>query len=570
MASWALWLACLALLVARALPSPRPSPRSTAPRTCVQPELITLRPRAGRRVQRQKTEREATAAAIRVGMAVCGCLAAAMAALTPPRLMDLSWLGTAPWLVWGSSVVTALFIGILASLLDVAGRTLASRAPDRWAMRLSGYVAFLVFTLYPPMRFLVGLINLVVRPFGGRIRFESPPPPLEELEKLLAAQAAGGQVDKGAPQLIRSIFELSDKRCKDVMVPRTEVVSVDVATPPAEILRLLGEEGHSRLPVFRDDVDRIIGVLHTPRLDPAAPANTPRLIVLADVVRPATFVPWMKPIGDLLREMQKKRIHMAIVVDEYGGFMGIVTLEDILEEIVGEIGDEFDVEKTVERPAEDGSFLVEAGLEVADFSRKRSASRCPRGTTRPWARFISSLAGAISRGGRALPIQRLAIHGAQQGRRPYRPALRIQPPQGRGSSRPAGQGRQAHPLGRWRHLDGTQPKLERRRPGRSSSTPASPIAALSALAVATRGAPWPWAAAAGVATLSLLLVMLLDRRTVWIAAGLGSALAGLYCGLLAWALWSRMGAVLGGLAGSVLAASAYVPLLRPPKDRDDL
>jgi putative hemolysin len=425
MASWALWLACLALLVARALIAAAESALyGTSDMRAA--ELITLRPRAGRRVQRQKTEREATAAAIRVGMAVCGCLAAAMAALTPPRLMDLSWLGSAPWLVWGSSVVTALFIGILASLLDVAGRTLASRAPDRWAMRLSGYVAFLVFTLYPPMRFLVGLINLVVRPFGGRIRFESPPPPLEELEKLLAAQAAGGQVDKGAPQLIRSIFELSDKRCRDVMVPRTEVVSVDVATPPAEILRLLGEEGHSRLPVFRDDVDRILGVLHTRDLIPLL--QHPELIVLADVVRPATFIPWMKPIGDLLREMQKKRIHMAIVVDEYGGFMGIITLEDILEEIVGEIRDEFDVEKKEIERQPDGSFLVESGLEVADFSEAFGFA-LPEGDYETLGGFISSLAGAIPEAGERFQFNgwQFTVHskeGARIGR------VRINRPKG--------------------------------------------------------------------------------------------------------------------------------------------
>lgn len=395
MPSWALWLACLALLLMRALIAAAESALyGTSDLRAA--ELVTLRPRAGRRVQRQKTEREATAAAIRVGMAVCGCLAAAIGALVPPRALDLTWLGAGPWLVWGSGLVTALLVGVLASLLDVMGRTLASRAPDRWAMRLSGAVALLVFTLYPVMRLLVGLVNVVVRPFGARIRFESPPPPLEELEKLLAAQAAGGQVDKGAPQLIRSIFELSDKRCRDVMVARTEVVSVDVATPPSEILRLLGEEGHSRLPVYRDDVDHIIGILHTRDLIPLL--QHPELIVLADVVRPATFVSWMKPIGDLLREMQKKRIHMAIVVDEYGGFMGVVTLEDILEQIVGEIRDEFDVEKKEIERQPDGSFLVEAGLEVGDFTETFGFA-LPEGDYETLGGFISSLAGAIPEAG---------------------------------------------------------------------------------------------------------------------------------------------------------------------------
>jgi CBS domain containing-hemolysin-like protein len=343
-------------------------------------------------VLRQKTEREATAAGIRVGMTTFGFLAAGLGALVQPRLLDLSRFGDSPWLSWGSALATALVVGLLASLLDVTARTIASSAPDRWAMRLSGLLSVLVFTLYPVMKLMVGAMNMAVRPFGGRIKFESPPPPLEELEKLLTAQAAGGEVDKGAPQLIRSIFELSDKRCRDVMVPRTEVVSVDVATPPVEILRLLGEEGHSRLPVYRDDVDHILGILHTRDLIPLL--QHPELIVLPDVIRPATYVPWMKPIGDLLRDMQKKRIHMAIVVDEYGGFMGVVTLEDILEQIVGAIGDEFDVEKKEIERQPDGSFLVDAAMEVADFT-KSFGFALPEGEYETLGGFISSLAGAI-------------------------------------------------------------------------------------------------------------------------------------------------------------------------------
>jgi CBS domain containing-hemolysin-like protein len=242
------------------------------------------------------------------------------------------------------------------------------------------------------MRVLLGVLNLVARTFGRTLRFEPPPPPLEELEKLLAAQAANNEVDKSAPQLIRSIFELSDKRCRDVMVPRTEVVTVDVSTEPTEVLRLLAEENHSRIPVYRDDVDHIVGVLHARDLIPLL--QHPELIVLQDVIRPANFVPWMKPIGDLLREMQKKRIHMAMVVDEYGGFMGIVTLEDILREIVGDIGDEFEVdEKQVEKQA-DGSFLVDASMEVEQFTLA-FGFELPEGDFDTLGGFLSSLAGHL-------------------------------------------------------------------------------------------------------------------------------------------------------------------------------
>jgi CBS domain containing-hemolysin-like protein len=224
------------------------------------------------------------------------------------------------------------------------------------------------------------------------VRFDAPPPPLEELEKLLAAQAAKATVDKSAPQLIRSIFELSDKTCRDVMVPRTEVVAVDITTAPDEILRILAEENHSRMPVYREDVDHIVGILHVRDLIPMM--QHPELIVLSDTIRPAQFVPWVKPIGDLLREMQRQKIHMAMVVDEYGGFMGIVTLEDILREIVGDIGDEFDVEvKQVEKQA-DGTFLVDASMHTVDFAVAFGFA-LPEGEYETLGGFLSSLAGSI-------------------------------------------------------------------------------------------------------------------------------------------------------------------------------
>jgi len=185
---------------------------------------------------------------------------------------------------------------------------------------------------------------------------------------------------------------LSDKTVRDVMVTRTEVVAVSVDIPPHEILQLIAEQNHSRIPVYKDDIDHIVGILHVRDLVPLMQA--PELIVLHDLIRPAVYVPWVKPIGDLLRELQRLRIHMAVVVDEYGGFMGIVTLEDILSQIVGHIGDEFTEEvKPFEKQA-DGSFLIDATLEPKDFA-KAFEMKLPEGEFETVGGFLSSLAGAI-------------------------------------------------------------------------------------------------------------------------------------------------------------------------------
>ncbi|MBJ6761125.1 HlyC/CorC family transporter [Myxococcaceae bacterium JPH2] len=391
MPTWTLWVACLALSYLRALVAAAESALYGTSDLSAQ-ELAKTHGRAGRRVLRHKTEREATATALRLGTLLSGFLAAAIGAFVPPRMLDFSRFGEAAWVPLATVCAGALFVGVLASLMEVTMRGLANGNPERWALRLSWLVSGLVTVLYPPMRLTLRLLNLGARTFGRTLRFEAPPPPLEELEKLLAAQAAKNEVDKSAPQLIRSIFELSDKRCRDVMVSRTEVVTVDITTTPDEVLRLLAEENHSRIPVFRDDVDHIVGVLHARDLIPLL--LHPELIVLQDIIRPAHFVPWMKPIGDLLRDMQKRKIHMAVVVDEYGGFMGVVTLEDILREIVGDIGDEFEVEeKQVEKLA-DGSFLVDAGMETDRFTQAFGFP-LPEGDFDTLGGYLSSLAGHL-------------------------------------------------------------------------------------------------------------------------------------------------------------------------------
>ena len=391
MPTWAMWVGCVGLIVLRGLLAAAESALYGTSDLRAK-ELAAVHPKRGSRVFRHKTNREATAASLRFGMVLSGFLAAAIGTLVPPRLLDFSRFGNSVWLSLLTPLSSAVFVGVLASLSDVTFRAAASSQPEGWALRLSGLVSLLVTTLYPLMRLMVAPLNVALRPFKARVGFEAPPPPLEELEKLLAAQAARNEVDQSAPQLIRSIFEMSDKTCRDVMVPRTEVVAIDITTPPAEILRVLAEENHSRMPVFKDDADHIVGILHVRDLIPMM--QHPELIVLPDILRPAHFVPWVKSIGDLLREMQRRKIHIAMVVDEYGGFSGIVTLEDILREIVGDIGDEFEVdEKTVEKQP-DGSWLVNAAMDTSEFTRAFSFS-LPEGEFETLGGFLSSIAGRI-------------------------------------------------------------------------------------------------------------------------------------------------------------------------------
>jgi putative hemolysin len=286
-----------------------------------------------------------------------------------------------------------LLAGFLSLALSSAGRALGARHGEPIALALARPARALAQVVSPVAR----AAALAVRPLVGSVgRYALPTPPLEELQRALAEYAAsvGTPSDRSTSELIQAVFEFRDKVARDVMVPRTEVVAVDVDTPVKEILRLLAEEGHSRLPVYRESLDQVVGTLHARDLVPLL--EHPELIVLRDLIRPPHFVPWSNPVDQLLRDMQKRHIHMAAVVDEYGGVMGICTLEDVLEEIVGEIGDEFEAEERrgVEAHA-DGTFTVRADTAVAEFNRATGASLPEGGDYETVGGFLNALAGAI-------------------------------------------------------------------------------------------------------------------------------------------------------------------------------
>ena len=194
----------------------------------------------------------------------------------------------------------------------------------------------IVWTLNSAANFVLKLLGIQPLSESERIHTE------EELRMLISEGRKSGAIDSTEHQLIEKIFEFNDKQVKEIMIPRNHMVAIDIDDPREKIFQIVTEEGYSRLPVYKGTIDNIIGVIYTKDLISAAEHR--QLIMLQDIIRPAFFVSSTKQIGNLLKEMQRKRVHMAIVVDEYGGVQGLITMEDIIEEIVGEIQDEYDIE----------------------------------------------------------------------------------------------------------------------------------------------------------------------------------------------------------------------------------
>jgi CBS domain containing-hemolysin-like protein len=262
-------------------------------------------------------------------------------------------------------------IGTMTVLLVVFGEvlpmTLAVEHPERYSAWVNRPVRWLSVFVWPFRVLLGGLATLTLRVVGSERKQGQPEISEEELRTLVDVGAREGVVDRTEREMIHKVFELEDTLVREVMVPRPDMFCLDLATPPPEILPLLREHLHSRVPVFDETVDQIVGVLYTKDLLPYLRGLPPDFDLRAHL-HPPYFVPESKRADALLREFQAKKLHLAIVVDEYGGTAGLVALEDLLEELVGEIRDEFDEEERLIQKLDATTYRVSGKLSIEELN----------------------------------------------------------------------------------------------------------------------------------------------------------------------------------------------------------
>jgi putative hemolysin len=265
----------------------------------------------------------------------------------------------------------AIAIGAMIFLLTVFGEvlpmTLAVEHPLRFSAWVNRPVAWLSVIMRPVRVGLGALTTVTLRIVGSERRQGQPEISEEELRTLVDVGAREGVVDRTEREMIHKVFELEDTLVREVMVPRPDMFCLDVTTEPAQVLPLLREQLHSRVPVYEETIDQIVGVLYTKDLLPYL-GGLPADFALRQHLHPPYFVPGSKRADALLREFQAKKLHLAIVVDEYGGTAGLVTLEDLLEELVGEIRDEYDEDERLIQRVPPRSFRVSGRLPIDELN----------------------------------------------------------------------------------------------------------------------------------------------------------------------------------------------------------
>lgn len=302
------------------------------------------------------------------------------------------------WVRQGSGWISlVIIVASLGSFVVVFGelvpKSLALRFAEAVALRVAPLLSVFSAIFRYPAKLLTMASNLFLLPFKDRTNFVESRISEEEFKLMLEEGTKSGVIDKTEHELIESIFEFTDTTAKEVMIPRPDVVALGLNTPREKVVKIVLEEGYSRLPVYKDTIDNIIGIVYTKDL--LGLLEYRDVIILQDIIRPALFIPETKRISQLMRELQQKKQHMAVVIDEFGGTEGIVTMEDILEEIVGEIHDEYDEElKDVEASA-DGSFLVNARISVKDFNERFGTSVPEADEYETLSGFLNKLAGRI-------------------------------------------------------------------------------------------------------------------------------------------------------------------------------
>jgi len=255
--------------------------------------------------------------------------------------------------------------------------TIGELAPKAFAIRKYlgatlwlSYPLLIFYKIFKPFIWLLNVsANLIIRMIGIKpLLNDSGINTEEEIRQVIREGRRTGIIDQTEHQLIEKIFDFNDKLAKEIMVHRGQMIVLNIDDPRDKIYEIVTEEGYSRIPVYKDTIDNIIGIIYAKDLISASEHR--QLISLNDIIRPAYFVNETKNIGILMREFQKQKVHMGIVVNEYGGVEGLVTMEDIIEEITGEIMDEYDNETPDVIKGKNQEYMVNPFIPVEEFNKK--------------------------------------------------------------------------------------------------------------------------------------------------------------------------------------------------------
>jgi len=249
---------------------------------------------------------------------------------------------------------------------ELAPKSIAIQRPVATTMRIAAPLQFFYYIFRPIIWLLNGFANFLLRLIGIEVNAHEAHHSSEELQYLLEKGKESGALNNAEHELIKNVFDFNERIVKNIMVPRTKIVAVEITDTAEELITTATEEGYSRIPIYDDNIDQIVGIVHTKDLLPIIVQG--KEVILKNIIRKPYFIPETKKINDLMAEFQQKRIQIAIVLDEFGGTAGMVTLEDIVEELDGEIEDEYDEETPVVEKISETEYMVDAGASVHDVN----------------------------------------------------------------------------------------------------------------------------------------------------------------------------------------------------------
>lgn len=288
-------------------------------------------------------------------------------------------------------VLVVTFVILIVS--EILPKVVAVRNSETFSIRTSLILSFVFYLLYP-LSYALARFTHFLQVHSG-FSEEKILLTEDELKTLAEVGEEQGTLQKDEKEMIHSIFEFGETSVREIMIPRTDMVIVDTTTTLTQLMQLVKTKLHSRIPVFKNKIDNIIGILYVKDLLPYLSKRKRERIDLERLARPAYFVPEQKKIDELLREFQEEHIHMAVVVDEYGGISGLVTLEDIIEEIVGEIQDEYDKELPLYKKMDERTFVIDGRMSVEEVNEEMGLNLPTEEGIETISGFILNILGSL-------------------------------------------------------------------------------------------------------------------------------------------------------------------------------